>query len=154
MTPRGSARRVIPGADLPGITPVFKAAGVIGIVVALSAGLAGCADSAAAGLVRQACHHVKLSLSLYQASLRETDATLAARDRDRAESELQAAAPLASEAAGQAPQWQALMATLAETSRLPESDLVEALQAQCAATQTGGSPGPTTPNTTLPAPPG
>jgi len=115
--------------------------------------LAGCADSAALGLVRQACHHVDLSLALYHASEKEPDAALAGRERVKAEIELQTAAPLATEAAGEAPQWQALMATLGEGSRLPESDIVPALQAQCAAAQSGGSPIPTV-NTTLPAPPG
>ena len=40
--------------------------------------------------------------------------------------------PIAATAAGEAPQWQALMATLAESSRgVPESYLVGALQQQC-----------------------
>jgi hypothetical protein len=51
------------------------------------------------------------------------------------------------------------MATLAETSRLPEADVVPALQLQCAVAQNGGAtvptlPGTTLPGTTLPGPPG
>jgi hypothetical protein len=99
----------------------------------LAVGLTGCANGAALGLVQQACHHVQLSLSLYRESLQEPDSTRAARESDAAAAQLQAASPLATEAAGEAPQWQALMATLAENSRLPESALVQ---------------------TTLPAPPG
>jgi hypothetical protein len=120
----------------------------------LGFGLTGCADSAALGLVRQACHHVRLSLALYRQAQNQPDATLAADERSRAASQLQTASPLAAEAAGQAPQWQALMATLAENSRLPESDLVSALRQQCAVVQTGGTTVPNVPDTTLPAPPG
>ena len=71
--------------------------------------------------------------------------SVAAHDRSEAQTQLQNASPLATVAAGQAPQWQALMATLAESSRLPESDLVRALQAQCAATADGRGRGPDRP---------
>jgi hypothetical protein len=121
--------------------------------VALGLGLTGCADSAAFGLVRQACHNVSASLALYRKAEKEPDPKLAARERSRAETQLENASPLATEAAGEAPQWQALMATLAESSRLPEANLVQALQAQCAVVQTGGTPTPSAPDTTLPAPP-
>jgi hypothetical protein len=97
---------------------------------------------------------VEVSLRLYQRAQRQTDPTVAADERARAAAELQTASPLAAEAAGQAPQWQALMATLSENSRLPESDLVSALRQQCAVAQTGGSPGPSLPVTTLPPAPG
>jgi hypothetical protein len=103
--------------------------------------------------VSQACHNVSESLALYRKAQTQPDPKLAASERARAETQLEEASPLATEAAGQAPQWQALMATLAETSRLPESDLVQALQAQCAVVQTGGTPVAPGPNTTLPAPP-
>jgi hypothetical protein len=106
------------------------------------------------GLVQQACHHVEVSLALYRSSQRQTDPALAARDLTQAGSQLQVASPLATEAAGEAPQWQALMATLAENTRLPESDLVHALQAQCAAVNNGGVLAPTVgTTTTLPPPP-
>jgi hypothetical protein len=125
----------------------------VAVTVALAAGLAGCADSAARGLVVQACQHVTKSLTLYRESETEPNAARAARERTEAQIQLQTAAPIASVAAGQAPQWQALMATLSESSRLPESSLVPALKAQCAAV-TSGSMIPGLPNTTLPAPPG
>jgi hypothetical protein len=127
----------------------------VAVTVGLAVGLTGCANGAALGLVQQACHHVKLSLTLYRASLHEPDTALAAHENEEAAAQLQAASPLATEAAGEAPQWQALMATLAENSRLPESALVSALQEQCASVANGGNPGaPTLPATTLPAPPG
>jgi len=119
----------------------------------VSLGLSGCGNSAALGLVRQACHHVELSLTLYRSSLKESDPRRAARERAQAQQQLQVASPLAAIAAGQAPQWQAFMATLAENSRLPESDLVHALGAQCGAVSAGGSTDTSVGATTLPAPP-
>ena len=154
MTVGGSARWEIPRADPPGRRRVLGAGGALGLTVVLGFGLTGCADSAALGLVRQACHHVQLSLVLYRQAQDQPDAKLAAAERARAAAQLQTASPLAAEAAGQAPQWQALMATLAENSRLPESDLVSALTQQCAVVQTGGTTVPNVPDTTLPAPPG
>ncbi len=154
MTAGGSARWEIPRADPTGTRRALGACAAVGVVLTFGAGLTGCADSAALGLVRQACHHVTLSVALYRRSERDTDATVAAGDLARAEAQLQMASPLAAQAAGEAPQWQALMATLSEGSRLPESDLVQALQQQCAVAQTGATPITTPPNTTLPAPPG
>ncbi|HXQ59411.1 MAG TPA: hypothetical protein VN799_04910 [Acidimicrobiales bacterium] len=116
--------------------------------------LSGCANSAALGLVQQACHHVELSLALYRSSLTQTDPERAAKERLQAQEQLEIASPLASIAAGQASQWQAFMATLAENSRLPEADLVHALQAQCGAVSAGGSSDTNAPNPTLPGPPG
>jgi hypothetical protein len=153
MTIRGSARWEFPRAVPPGTRGLVGTCAAVGITVGLSVGLTGCADSAALGLVKQACHHVKISLALYQASEHEANAQVASSDLAKAQAQLQTASPLAAEAAGQAPQWQALMATLAENSRLPESDLVQALQQQCAVAQNGGTTLPTLPDTTLPAPP-
>ncbi len=153
MTRRGSAPWVTPPTDRPGIRRLLRGGGALGFTVVLGVGLVGCANGAALGLVQQACHHVQLSLQIYQSAQRQPNAALAASERARAAAQLTAASPLAAEAAGQAPQWQALMATLAENSRLPESDLVGALRQQCAVAQTGGSTGPTLPATTLPAPP-
>jgi hypothetical protein len=125
----------------------------VAVTVAVAVGLSGCADSAARGLVVQACKHVTLSLTLFRESEVEANPARAAHERNEAQIQLQTAAPIATVAAGQAPQWQALMATLSESSRLPESSLVPALTAQCAAV-TSGSMTPGLPNTTLPAPPG
>jgi hypothetical protein len=59
-------------------------------------------------------------------------------ERARALDELREALPLAARAGSDGGQWQALGATLSESSRVPEGDLVTALQAQCAATLSGG----------------
>jgi hypothetical protein len=125
----------------------------VGVTVSLGVGLTGCASNAALGLVQQACHHVQISLALYRASQRAPNAAVADQDLAEAGNQLQTASPLASEAAGEAPQWQALMATLAENSRLPESDLVSALQDQCAVAQNGGDTTPSSAGTTPPTPP-
>jgi predicted nicotinamide N-methyase len=153
MTTCGSARWENPRADPSRIRRVLGAGAAIGVAAILGAGLAGCANSAALGLVRQACQHVTMSIKFYDAARTAPDAQRAAHDREQAQDQLQIASPLAAEAAGQSPQWQALMATLAENSRLPEANLVSALQDQCASVYNGGAPVPTLPSTTLPAPP-
>ena len=47
------------------------------VTVALGAGLTGCADSAALGLVRQACHNVNESLALYRKAAMSLDQLMA-----------------------------------------------------------------------------
>ena len=153
MTACGSARWVNPRADPSRIRRVPRAGTAIGVTAILGAGLTGCANGAALGLVRQACQHVTVSIKFYDAARNAPDAQRAAYDREQAQDQLQIASPLAAEAAGQEPQWQALMATLAENSRLPEANLVGALQDQCASVRNGGAPVPTLPSTTLPAAP-
>lgn len=110
-------------------------------VAALCAtGTAACGTSDALALARQACGHVQRSISLYQAS--QSAGTPAARQQQAAAAlaELRQALPLAATAAGESAQWQALMTTLTESSRVPESDLVSALQQQCADASAGGQP--------------
>jgi hypothetical protein len=153
MTAFRSARWESPRADLSGTRRALGACGAVGVTLALGAGLTGCASGAALGLVQQACRHVSVSLSLYRAALATPDAERAAQERAQAGAQLQLASPLATEAAGESPQWQALMATLAENSRLPESDLVGALQAQCAAAQNSGNSVPPVPDVTTAATP-
>jgi len=52
--------------------------------------------------------------------------------------DLRAALPIAAVAAGQSAQWQPLMTTLSESSRVPEQYLVKALTAECADADGGG----------------
>jgi len=122
--------------------------GAVGLVAALSA----CAGFDGANLARQACAHVDRSLALYQASLSAGDDATAETQRAQASAQLRAAMPIASAAAGQAGQYQALMATLAESDHLPESRLVHALTLQCAAAENGGET-PLGPVTTAVSPP-
>ena len=81
MTGRGSARRETPRAEPPGLWRLLRTGGAIGLTVALGAGLLGCANGAALGLVRQACHHVQISLALYQTAEHQSDAKLAADEQ-------------------------------------------------------------------------
>lgn len=95
--------------------------------------LASCGGSDAGALGHRACVEVATSLRLFTAAQRATP-SVAARDRTSALSDLRDALQPAALAAGTDGQWQALEATLSESSRVPESDLVTALSAQCAAT--------------------
>jgi hypothetical protein len=118
------------------------AAGV-GIALGCGLGLAACGDGGNAS-ARQACAHVKTSLTLYAQSTRTADPTRAARLAEQAEIQLTEAEPLAADAADEDTQWQALMTTLSEYGRVSESHLVAALTDQCAAADStvGGGPPP------------
>ena len=111
------------------------------------AGLSACSHGDALSLARQACGHVQRSIGLYERSTTEGPPSQQA-DAAAALAELRAALPLAATAAGEDGQWQAFVTTLAESSRVPEGDLVPALQAQCADASTNGST-PSVPSTTV-----
>jgi hypothetical protein len=114
--------------------------------------LAGCATSHALALAQLACEHVSHSISDYQDSLNATNPTTTANDQSAALLQLRYALTSAALAAGQDGQWQALMTTLAESSRVPEADLIPALEAQC---QTAEHPSELLPSQVGPsAPPG
>jgi hypothetical protein len=114
-----------------------RAAGAVGIVGAALC-LSACANHDALGLARQACAHVDGALSLYARAQTEGTSPQAATDDAASLSELRAALPIASVAAGQSPRWQALMTTLSESARVPEAYLVHALDAQCASVRSAG----------------
>jgi hypothetical protein len=116
-------------------------------VAVVASGLAGCASHDGTDLARQACRHVEQSLTLYQASLHASSPAEVSAKQSEAMAELRDALPLASTAAGQAGQYQALMATLEESDHLPESLLVHALGAQCAAANSSGDLIPSPPPT-------
>lgn len=119
----------------------------VGAAVASAVTVSGCANSAALGLARQACNHVNRSVTLYRRSLGEPPTTSTA-DQQQAETQLRLALPDAATAAGEEPQWQGLMTTISEGSRVPESYLVSALAAQCQiADSPGGEGGTETPVT-------
>ena len=113
---------------------------------------AGCVGQNALGLVHQACGHVQRSLQLLQASEASgLDPASVQQDRTAALVQLRDALPLAARAAGEDAEWQAFMTTLSESSRVPESDLVEALTQQCAGAGTAPQPGTGPPTTPSPA---
>lgn len=110
----------------------FSGASAVVAAVALAAGLSSCATSNGRALAQKACHHVALSLASYRRAQASPGSADAARERANAQTQLRAALPIAATAAGDSSQWQALMATLSNSTRVPESVLVHALEAQCA----------------------
>jgi hypothetical protein len=105
---------------------------VVGVTIAigLGVGLSACGNNGTA-LAKQACTHVNLSISLLKESDGQAGTTDAAKLRERAYVELLTALPIAAQAASHDEQWQALMTTISEGNRVPESTLVSALDAQC-----------------------
>lgn len=99
---------------------------IIGLGVVLSA----CGTNGTA-LAQQACTHINRSIKLLDEAEHQSDPAASAAVRQKAYLQLRAALPIAAEAAYDDGQWQALMTTVAESSRVAESTLVPALQAQC-----------------------
>jgi hypothetical protein len=116
---------------------------VLAVVAGLGTALSACGTSGT-GLAQQACSHVNLSISLLSRAEHQPDARLSAALRQRAYMQLRAALPIAAEAAYKDGQYQALMTTVAESSRVSESTLETALEAQCQAadSSTFGQPSP------------
>ena len=110
-------------------------------------GLAGYATHDGTDLARQACRHVTRSITLYDASLHASSPAEATTQQSQALAQLRDALPMAATAAGEAGQFQALMATLDESDHLPESLLVHALGEQSAAADSSGGLTPTPPPT-------
>ncbi len=143
MTGRRSTRR----GRRHALPRAARASVAVCTVVVVAGGLAGCANHDGTDLARQACRHVRSSLALYQSSLHAPSPAVATAQQSQAVAQLRDALPLAATAAGEAGQFQALMATLAESDDLPESLLVHALSAQCAAADSSGGLIPTPPPT-------
>jgi hypothetical protein len=99
-------------------------------VVGLGAALSACGDSGTA-LAKQACNHVDRSLVLLTESTHQANATSSSLLQQKAYLQLRQALPIAAQAAYHDGQWQALMTTVAESNRVPETTLVDALKAQC-----------------------
>lgn len=119
-----------------------RAALAAAAAAALAVALSGCSSRDALGLARQACAHVQRSIALYKAAATATQPAQQQADSAQALTELRAALPLAATAAGANGQWEALMTTLSESSRVSEVDLIPALTAQCADAANGGPPPP------------
>ena len=103
-----------------------------GSVLALGLGIAlsACGSNGTA-LAKQACTHVDRSIGLLKQSAHQSDQIEAARLTQRAYIELRDALPIAAQAAYDDGQWQALMTTVSESNRVPETTLTGALTAQC-----------------------
>ena len=105
---------------------------VAGAAAVLVAGTALTACAASAGdLARASCAHVSASIALYDRSVAATDPATAKVLASRAYVELLAAIPIAAQAAYHDIQWESLSATLSEANRVPESELLPSLRAQC-----------------------
>lgn len=113
------------------VGPPLVAAAIISSVVAACS---SSPDATAYG--RKACNEVTRSIALFQQSEREPPAT-AAKMQARALADLRAALQPASLANATSGIWQPLMATLSESNRVPEANLINALRQQCAADLSG-----------------
>jgi hypothetical protein len=102
----------------------------VAAVLALGASLAAC-DSQGIGLARQACGDVGRSITLLHEADRTHDSSNATELNHKAYMALMAALPIAASATYVDNQWQALMTTLSQSSEIPETQLVPALQAEC-----------------------
>lgn len=110
-----------------------RAGAVLAGVGLLGGLLGGCSASpSATALVQDACTHVGRSISLYHEAAGETGAS-ARHLRAEALVQLRKALRPAALAGSAGGQFQALQATLSESSRVPERKLLVALSAQCAA---------------------
>ena len=103
---------------------------VVAVIVALGTLLTACGNQGI-GLARQACSDVGRSITLLHQADRSHDSSSAAELHQKAYVELLAALPIAAEATYVDNQWQALMTTLSQSSQVPETQLVPALQAEC-----------------------
>ncbi len=125
------------------------AAGALALV---ASGIALSACAASAGdLARSSCAHVNASIRLYERAASTPDPSTAAGLRSRAYLDLLQAIPIAAQAAYHDIQWESLSTTLSEANRVPESELLPALRAQCAdadASVFGQLPPPSTPGGT------
>ena len=101
------------------------------VVLVIAATLAGCSGSGSGSLAAQACTHIERGLAAAHKAGTGTPAQ-AAKLRADALAQIRAAVPLAAVAAGEDTTWQALEATLSESSRVPLKYLLPALSAQCA----------------------
>lgn len=108
------------------------------LVLAAGSLVSACGSSTSA-TGAAACKDVTRSLALYHRSEQQSGAT-AAHTRADALTALRHALRKAALIGSAGGSWQALAATLQESNRVPESDLVHALSAQCAAL-TGGNGG-------------
>ena len=100
------------------------------VITGLGASLSACGNSGAT-LAKQACTHINRSITLLKESDHQSDHGRCGPVKQQAYDQLRAALPIAAEAAYNDGQWQALMTTVSESNRVPESTLVGALKAQC-----------------------
>ena len=105
---------------------------VVGLVVVTASGGALSACAASAGdLARASCVHVNASLALLAKAGHAMDPNIATTLRNQAYLALLPAIPIAAQASYHDITWEPLSTTLSEANRVPESELVPSLRAQC-----------------------
>jgi len=102
----------------------------VAVVTASGTGLTACAASAG-DLARASCVHVNASLALLAKAGHATDPNVAAKLSNQAYLALLPAIPIAAQASYHDISWEPLSTTLSEVNRVPESELVPSLRAQC-----------------------
>ncbi len=122
------------GSQLARVTgrraPTARIAVVLVSLVTAGSVLTACAASAG-DLARASCVHVNNSLKLLDQAQHSANPATAASLRAKANAQLLAAIPIAAQAAYHDVQWESLSATLSESNRVPEAELIPSLKAQC-----------------------
>ncbi len=114
----------------------------IPLLVLLSTILASCASQAGTALAQKACVEVNKSIAIYNSAMHTTNPTTRNTLLAHSLALLRTALPTSAVAAGENPSWQALSATLSESSRVPESYIVHALSRECTVIDSGASSPP------------
>jgi hypothetical protein len=115
--------------------------------------VASCGGQGALTLARQACGYVNTSILQYEESQTAKTEKQKLDLENEAYNTLQLGLQPAALATSDDNQWQALMSTISESSRVSEAVLVSALQQQCAVADLDGGQEPaqgTSPTTTTP----
>jgi hypothetical protein len=107
------------------------AAPAVGAALVSLLALSGCSQNGLA-LAQQACVHVDRSVTLYKEAERTPSPTVARTQVQQAYVQLRDALPLAAAATSDNGQWNALMTAISESARVDESQLLTALQDECA----------------------
>jgi hypothetical protein len=128
--PSGLCRQLVGVTALPDRGTIWRLAVGSAIALVLATGFSACSSNGNA-LAIQACSHINQSIVLLNKSEHQSQQVEAARLRQQAYIELREALPIAAQAAIRDGQWQALMTTVAESNRVPEETLTNALSAQC-----------------------
>jgi hypothetical protein len=110
-----------------------KALLALGAFAGASVLASGCSNQNGQALAKQACVYVNSSISMYESSLKDKNATQAKQLESKAYDRLQLALQPAALATSDNGQYQALMATISESAEIPEGVLVSALSQQCSA---------------------
>ena len=114
--------------------PASRTIALVLATAGLAAGLGACGGGNSAALGHEACVDVAASLRYYGDASHAASPARARADRARALEDLDNALQPAALAASSDGSWQALEATLSESSRVNEGLLTTALDAQCAQT--------------------